>query len=200
MMNYFQPCNNQPKSIMTFTFFSFFFLVASVAAAGRENPLVELSSRDDLIELAGYGEEKLSTVVVSGTVLCNSCLDRNSHRQPHPIRGGLVAVSCHATGKSTRKSNWVRGMTDEYGEFFLDLPSHLHAIPNLENKCIVKILQLPKNSPCHRAFTGKHKRIKLISSGNGSRVYTTQGIHLTPKSTQPCMHKGRKGKKRVHSY
>ncbi|MBA0703143.1 hypothetical protein Goari_020636 [Gossypium aridum] len=36
--------------------------------------LYEFSSRDEMVHLAGYGEEKLSTILVTGTVLYEACL------------------------------------------------------------------------------------------------------------------------------
>ncbi|MBA0746096.1 hypothetical protein Gogos_008639, partial [Gossypium gossypioides] len=35
--------------------------------------LYEFSSRDEMVHLAGYGEEKLSTILVTGTVLYEAC-------------------------------------------------------------------------------------------------------------------------------
>ena len=98
-----------------------------------------------------------------------------------------MGISCHTSGK-VRKSNWVRGFTDKYGDFLIDLPSHLHAIPNLERVCLVKVLHMPKNSPCPKAFNGKPKGVKLLTIDNGIRTYTTQTIHLTPQKH----HKGAK--------
>lgn len=44
--------------------FFFFFLVTSEATK------YQLWSREELVKLAGYGEDKLSTVIVMGTLLC----------------------------------------------------------------------------------------------------------------------------------
>ncbi|PWA69112.1 Pollen Ole e 1 allergen/extensin [Artemisia annua] len=49
------------------------------------------------------------------------------------IVGASIAVSCD-TNRKMSKSDWVRGRTDEYGDFFIDLPSHLHAVPNMEEE------------------------------------------------------------------
>ncbi|GFZ03346.1 pollen Ole e 1 allergen and extensin family protein [Actinidia rufa] len=163
MTTHFHGCNN----LVTITTF-IFFLVGSPAVAGRDNPLVEImSSGEELVQMAGYGEEKLSSVLVSGA---------------------LVAVSCHTIEK-TSKSNWVRGTTDEFGDFLMDLPSHLHAIPNLDKRCLVKVLRLPNNPLCHPGFSRKQlTRLKLSSVGNGIRTYTTRSLHLTPKPPQGCTH------------
>ncbi|XWS19276.1 hypothetical protein CRYUN_Cryun31cG0001800 [Craigia yunnanensis] len=32
--------------------------------------------------------------------------------------------------------------------FLIDLPSHLHGIPNLQKICAVKVLRIPSNSMC----------------------------------------------------
>ncbi|CAH1448196.1 unnamed protein product [Lactuca virosa] len=178
---------------MIIMFFIFFFLGASaMAEAGPRNPLVDLSTPDELLSLAGYGEEKLSTVIVGGTLHCDTYFNRKSIS--HPISGALVAVSCD-NNKKRSKSNWVRGKTDEYGDFLIDLPSHLHAISNMEKRCVVRIVHLPKISPCHRRFTSKHIRIKLTSSGNGIRTYSTDEIHLGHKQqhSQPSKNIRSKG-------
>ena len=76
---------------MVFVFISFLFLLvlATPAMARRQiNPLVELPSGEKLAEMAGYGEEKLSTVMVSGTVLCEACSnDQNGLTNPQTVSG-----------------------------------------------------------------------------------------------------------------
>ncbi|GFZ10636.1 pollen Ole e 1 allergen and extensin family protein [Actinidia rufa] len=241
MVSHFLGCNNLVR-LMFLMFMSFLFLQATPAMAGRQiNPLVEFSSREELAEMAGYGEEKLSTVLVSGTVLCEACSDENGQTNPQTMSvlwgGGedskssvdtgvagkrmkvavgrlsdlrdknrrktgrscfgtalqwssaLVAVSCH-TNQKTSKSNWVESTTDEFGDFLIDLPSHLHAIPNLDKRCLVKISRLPKNSPCHPAFTGKQTGLKLSSAANGIRTYTAENLYLTRKTSPKCMFAG----------
>ena len=42
--------------------------------ATEEDPLFELSNQEDFVQMAGYGEEKLSTVLVTGSVHCEACL------------------------------------------------------------------------------------------------------------------------------
>lgn len=49
------------------------------------NPLIELSSREELAKIAGYGEEKLSTVFLHGTLLCG--------HTPHPVQGLISTFS-----------------------------------------------------------------------------------------------------------
>ncbi|KVI01128.1 Pollen Ole e 1 allergen/extensin [Cynara cardunculus var. scolymus] len=110
-----------------------------------------------------------------------------------------MAVSCD-TSRKTSKSDWVRGITDEYGDFVIDLPSHLHALPNMEKRCRLKILQLPNASPCHQAFTGEYRGIKFSSAKNGIRTYTAHEIHLTPKNPQACMNEKGRGKMLVHTF
>ncbi|XP_059624833.1 uncharacterized protein LOC132268112 [Cornus florida] len=199
MMSHFCGCNKFMMIIM-FLMFIFSFFLGTPVVAGREiNPLVELSSREDLVQMAGYGEDRLSTVLVSGTLLCEDCLDdQKTPLHPRPVSGASVAVSCLVCRK-TKKSILIRGTTDEYGDFLIDLPSHLHAIPNLEKICLVRVLQLPKDSLCRPdpAFTGKHKAIKLSSVGNGIRTYTAQRIHLTQKPSEACTSNTRDGKEEM---
>ncbi|XP_021719839.1 uncharacterized protein LOC110687490 [Chenopodium quinoa] len=161
--------------------------------------VLEMSSRDEMVQMAGYGEEKLSTVLITGSVICyEACLaaKHGNHHQlklpPQPISGALVGAECQAN-KKVKSPSWAKTVTDEYGEFMIELPSNLHGIPNLDKKCSVKILELPKDSPCHLS-TVKNKEIKLSSVGNGIRTYTTGKIELLnimPEKSEACM-KGQK--------
>lgn len=182
-------------------------LIASKEAGEDEDEslemkwVLEMSSRDDMVQMAGYGEEKLSTVLITGAVVCNKvCLaakDSDQHQLQlplQPISGALVGAVCH-TNKKDKNPSWAKAVTDKYGEFMIDLPSHLHGIPNLDNVCSVKILELPKDSPCHQSdFVSEHKEIKLASVGNGIRTYTTGRmafLHTMPESSEACQ-KGQK--------
>jgi len=58
----------------------------------EEKAVLELSSRDDMVRMAGYGEDKLSTVIITGMVVCDrACLKAShGHRHqlpPHPVSG-----------------------------------------------------------------------------------------------------------------
>ncbi|CAA2962902.1 Hypothetical predicted protein [Olea europaea subsp. europaea] len=161
-------------SLVKMVFFNFILFCLGTAMAEQGNFIIEPSSRKDSVNWAGYGEEKLSTVVISGKVICQS----KASMQTNPISGASVAVLCGTPG--TTSKSWAEGTTDDHGEFFLDLPSHLHAIPNLERICCVKVHHLPESSPCQQSFTEKHKGIKLTSIGEGIRTYTTHNIHLVP--------------------
>lgn len=159
--------------------------------------LYEFSSRGEMVHMAGYGEEKLSTVLVTGTVLCEACL----HAQPDhqlrawPISGAVVAVKCQTPCKSISGS--AQATTDEYGEFLIDLPSHLHGIPNLQKICSVKVLRIPKNSMCRPALVKKRKGLKFSSVGSGIRTYTAGRIrfqHITSKPIKACIRRANSSK------
>lgn len=65
--------------------FLFVFCVVNGPATGaKENtdPLTELFNTDESIKFAGYGEDKLSTVLVTGNLLCHPLYQR-----PFPISG-----------------------------------------------------------------------------------------------------------------
>ncbi|XP_054778787.1 uncharacterized protein LOC129286779 [Prosopis cineraria] len=149
---------------------------ASAAGEDTEGDLFQLLSRKEMVQMAGYGEEKLSTVLVTGSVHCEAHdLHGKADQQIHawPIPGASVAVNCHSHGSEWRgKSTVARGITDEYGDFMIDLPSYLHAIPNLEKICRVKVHQIPKNSQCQLAYVKRHKKLRLSTFGNGIRTYS----------------------------
>lgn len=69
--------------IMPFLFIVFFFVIETLTMA------TEFSGGDDefMINLAGYGETKLSTVLVGGTLLCDACSNDESQLQRHAVSG-----------------------------------------------------------------------------------------------------------------
>ncbi|KAL0761151.1 hypothetical protein Bca101_077301 [Brassica carinata] len=122
-----------------------------------------------MVEMAGYGEQKLSSVIIAGSLLCDTSR-------------ATVAIKCHTGYK--RRSKWIKAVTDDLGEFEIDLPSQLHAIPDMENTCVVKPVHVPKLYRCNHRSTNTHKRIKLVSSTNGFRVYTSGKIKLQGHSSR----------------
>ncbi|CAA3019382.1 uncharacterized protein LOC111408172 [Olea europaea var. sylvestris] len=161
--------------MMFLTLLGFFCLGAS-AAARWQTGILEFSGREELANWGGYGEEKLSRVIISGKILCQANRHDKAPFHSYSVSGAQVAVICNTSGK-TRKI-WAKGTTDEYGEFIIELPSHLHAIHNLEKICLVKVFHLPKRSACRRE---KHENIELTSTGDGIRSYTTHNIYLMSK-------------------
>jgi len=88
-------------------------------------------------------------------------------------------LKCHSHGRKW-KGKWstvARGVTDEFGEFIVDLPSQLHAIPNLEKVCSVKIHRIPK-AICRAVGVKKQKGLRLSSFGNGIRTYSAGNIRI----------------------
>ncbi|KAF2576588.1 hypothetical protein F2Q70_00002329 [Brassica cretica] len=149
-------------------FLLFFFLFHLAFAAARK-----IWSRTEMLEMAGYGEQKLSSVIITGSLICNTS---PSHLHSIAIPGATVAIKCHTGYK--RRSKWTKAVTDDLGEFEIDLPSQLHAIPDLENTCVIKPIHVPELYRCHHNSTNTHKRIKLVSSTNSFRVYTSGKIRL----------------------
>ncbi|KAF5728526.1 hypothetical protein HS088_TW21G00674 [Tripterygium wilfordii] len=161
-----------------------------------------LYSNREMVQIAGYGDEKLSTVLVTGSVVCEACLhgDGELHLRQWPIPGARVVVHCHDQAKSKRSSK-TASWTDEYGDFVVDLPSHLHAIPNLEKACSLKVVRLPNNSKCRpipNHYLKKHNYSLSVENGkgngneneNGIRTYNTGKIkflHRTSKRSPPCI-------------
>ncbi|KAH7545382.1 uncharacterized protein LOC107416006 [Ziziphus jujuba] len=186
-MSYFCGSNNL---VMMYILFIFFFIRSSMAEHD-EDQLFELFSREDMVQVAGYGEEKLSTVLISGSVHCETCL-HDAQLHAWPMSGVLVGINCHKNGKRS-KSNWVRAVTDEFGDFTIDLPSNLHSIPNLDKSCRVKVLRVPKKSMCQPTYVRRHKGLRLSSIQNGVRTYNAGRIRFQHSSSTPieaCVKKG----------
>ncbi|KAL5715603.1 hypothetical protein ACHQM5_017402 [Ranunculus cassubicifolius] len=171
-------------------------MVATPVSGQHENPLAELSTRSQLVELAGYGEEKLSSVVVTGTVVCEACLEGEARPYVIPVSGALVGILCK-NGKKNMKHTWAEEAgTNEYGDFLIDLPSHLHAIQSLEKACFVKVLRLPKISPCKRVPNKNYTRIMLQSAQNNVRTYITVGdirVPMVSRHASSCLRKQNHG-------
>ncbi|CAH2078802.1 unnamed protein product [Thlaspi arvense] len=125
-------------------------------------------SRKEMVEMAGYGELKLSSVLLTASLISSSS---------DPIPGATIGIKCHTGFRS--RSKWIKAVTNELGQFFIDLPSHLHAIPDLEKSCSIKPLSVPNPYRCSLKI---HRGIKLVSSSDGFRVYTAGNItlHKTP--------------------
>ena len=79
------------KFVVLFIIFFIFFAAASAlgARAAQENLLFEVSSREELVQIAGYGEEKLSTVLVTGSIHCEACLHADDQLRAWPVSGSL---------------------------------------------------------------------------------------------------------------
>ncbi|OAY76732.1 uncharacterized protein LOC109718056 [Ananas comosus] len=157
-------------------------VVCSAAATAQQDSTFMHLSRAELARIAGYGEERLSSVLVTGALVCDACFLPGPHLRTSNIRGAKVAVACEIEEKR-RKINWAYGTTDEYGEFIVDLPSHLHAIPRLDKDCAVRILHIPNDSHCRPTSHVNPRRIWLSSVGNSIRVYTTGAVRLSNKQT-----------------
>ncbi|ESQ55712.1 hypothetical protein EUTSA_v10026465mg [Eutrema salsugineum] len=137
-----------------------FFMVALGEAVGERMRW----SRKEMVEMSGYGELKLSSVLLTASLLSSSS---------DPIPGATIGIKCH-TG-IRKRSNWIKAVTNDLGQFVIDLPSHLHAIPDLDKACLIKPLSVPKQFRCSPNI---HRGIKLVSSSNGFRVYTGGNITL----------------------
>ncbi|XP_034578839.1 uncharacterized protein [Setaria viridis] len=166
-------------------------LVFAAAAAMEEAsslPVVEpmelYFSPAELARIAGYGEEPVSSVSVSGQVACELCLRRGSDLLAFELPGAKVAVLCETECPNDQAANSALATTDEFGNFTIDLPSQLHATANLERACTVKVLQLPADSSCRlRHQPSTTYGLMLASQEDGVRAYTTGVIRLQNNDT-----------------
>ncbi|CAL9145651.1 uncharacterized protein LOC135628510 [Musa acuminata AAA Group] len=150
------------------------------AAVMSEGTAMQLAHAE-LVRVAGYGDERLSTVLVTGTLLCSARMHRSPGLFTSNVPGAKVAVACKTEGR--RELSWAYGLTDDYGEFIVDLPSHLHANPKLEEDCIVRVLRVPKKgSFCDLVAGVRSKHIMLSSVGESIRVYTAGTLILSHRT------------------
>ncbi|KAM3311055.1 hypothetical protein ACQJBY_031610 [Aegilops geniculata] len=156
-------------------------LLFATAVAGA--PMELYFSQAELARIAGYGEEPVSTVLVSGQVACQLCLRPGSDLLTFDLPGSKVAVTCTTEGPNTMANSAV-AITNEYGNFSIELPSRLHATPSLENACSVKVLELPPDSACRvGGGHGSSHGLRLSSSNGSVRTYTTGVIRLQHDGT-----------------
>ncbi|MQM07914.1 hypothetical protein Taro_040756 [Colocasia esculenta] len=173
---------HQGKRFLFFFFSCVFFFPChcQTSAEGWAMPLQY--SREELSRVAGYGEEPLSSVLVAGTVVCDVCLQGETEFRTSYVQGAKVAVRCK-TEDMKKNFSWAHGRTDEYGDFTVDLPSQLHATPNLESACMVRVVRAPRASPCRGVRLRSKSTVKLSSVGNSIRVYSAGIIRLESYST-----------------
>ncbi|KAJ8760202.1 hypothetical protein K2173_011058 [Erythroxylum novogranatense] len=189
--------NMKLTAMALFDVFFFFFtsiicLQASSMAEEDVKPLYNYLSRNEMVKVAGYGEEKLSTVMVTGTALCEACLRGEPQLRSWPIPGASVTVNCRTRGKLGERTSSAQVVTDEFGDFVIDLPSRLHSIPDLERTCCLEVLRIPRNSSCRPAHVRKQKTLKLLSADSGTRHYsigTVNFLHLLSRPLQACNNK-----------
>jgi len=139
-------------------------------------------ARAESIEFAGYGEEKLSNVVVVGNVFCDTCLKHQFSRESsHVITGALVALECSINRKTT--ASITRVESDEYGDFAVDIPSLFHLEERI-NRCSVSLLSSPEDS-CNTPSTTAPSKLVLLSNSNGLRTYSAGSLSYHPQDI-PC--------------
>ncbi|CAM0957636.1 unnamed protein product [Alopecurus aequalis] len=169
-------------------------LLLGTAAAAAARPMELSFSPAELARIAGYGEEQVSTVLVSGQVACELCLRPGSDLLTFEQPGSKVEVTCATEGPNKMdKYSSFAATTDEYGNFTIELPSRLHATPSLENACSVKVLELPPDSACGASGSrGFSYSLRLSSSEDGIRTYTTGVIRLQHDDTRSdkCVQEG----------
>ncbi|KAF0929266.1 hypothetical protein E2562_019588 [Oryza meyeriana var. granulata] len=165
-----------------------FLLLGAVVTATEAVAVVPMEvyfSPAELVRIAGYGEEPVSTVVVSGQVVCELSLGPpGSDLLTFELPGAAVGVACETEGTKTMAYS-VFAITDENGNFTIELPSRLHATPNLEKACSVMVLQLPLETVCRlRHGPSSSHGIRLSSSEDGVRTYMTGVIRLQHHDTK----------------
>ncbi|RLN38977.1 uncharacterized protein C2845_PM01G46180 [Panicum miliaceum] len=164
-------------------------LVTAAAKAEQEallpaEPMELYFSPAELARIAGYGEEPVSLVLVSGQVACELCLRPGSDLLAFELPGAKVALLCKTDGPNDQVADSAFATTDAFGNFTIDLPSQLHATANLERACTVKVLQLPADSSCRlRHCPSTTYGLRLSSEEDGIRAYTTGVIRLQNSDT-----------------
>uniref|UniRef100_A0A0D9XII1 Uncharacterized protein n=1 Tax=Leersia perrieri TaxID=77586 RepID=A0A0D9XII1_9ORYZ len=118
----------------------------------------------------------------------NSLFSQASQQQDKTKKkdSAKVAVACATESPNKQATNSVFAATDEFGNFTIHLPSRLHATPNLENACVVNVLQLLPDSACslrHRPAASYRLRPSSAAAADGVRGYTAGVIRLQHRGT-----------------
>lgn len=91
-------------------------------------------------------EDKASgSVMVTGNVFCDACLEGKRSENGYIISGASVAVECRLNRK-TMMTVSIRGEIDEKGEFKVELPSNIFESADQLSMCFVKLLKSPDKS------------------------------------------------------
>ncbi|PRQ28210.1 hypothetical protein RchiOBHm_Chr5g0000571 [Rosa chinensis] len=99
MSSYFCSNHKLRRNSINMYYYNIFFFCCCLITVSRaddhdqvsvqqQNPLHQLlSSRKDLVQIAGYGEEKLSTVLITGSVHCEEAcsLSDDHEHQAHQL-------------------------------------------------------------------------------------------------------------------
>ncbi|CAN6470623.1 unnamed protein product [Victoria cruziana] len=150
---------------------------SSVAVDEEDQLIASITERDVLASSAGYGEEKLSSVLVMGSVVCKPC----GGAIPEIASGATVVVKCRRGKRRIR----TRALTDEYGDFTIELPSEAHAWPRLEKSCRVRVHRLSRKSACYPRFSDQPTALSLSSVGNGVRAYDAGVVSVKKNNGSP---------------
>jgi len=114
-------------------------------------------------------EEKASaSVVVTGNVFCDTCLEHSLSENGYVISGASVALECSLNRKTMTVS--ITAETDENGEFKVELPSNIFHSADPLNKCSVKPLRSPYDS-CSIPSKSAPSSLTLQSESNGVLTY-----------------------------
>jgi len=114
-------------------------------------------------------EEKDSgSVVVTGNVFCDACLEGRPSQNGYVISGASVALECNLNRKTMSVS--ITAETDENGEFKVELPSNIFHSADPLNKCWVKPLRSPYDF-CRIPSNSEPSRLRLLSESNGVVAY-----------------------------
>ncbi|KAH9329406.1 hypothetical protein KI387_001514, partial [Taxus chinensis] len=117
------------------------------------------SGTAESVEFAGYGEERVSNVVVEGNVACEACNSIN--------RGGVVGLECRINIDDELQLVQV-AESDEYGDFRMEVPSGFHTEERV-NTCSVRVL----SSSCMASTHNSSKLVLMATDRDGVRIYTS---------------------------
>merc|ERR1711915_7638 len=108
------------------------------------------------------------SVVVTGNVFCDACLEGRPSQNGYVISGASVALECSLNRKTMTVS--ITAETGENGQFKLKLPSNIFHSADPLNKCWVKPLRSPYDF-CRIPSKSEPSRLTLLSESNGVVTY-----------------------------
>jgi len=136
-------------------------------------------------------EDKASgSVVVTGNVFCDTCLEGRRSENGYVISGASVAVECRLNRK-TMITVSIRGETDEKGEFKVELPLNIFESADQLSMCSVKLLKSTDKSCRIPSKSAPASSLTLQSFVNGILTYSA-GSFSYRHETAPgsCYRKG----------
>ncbi|XP_074586798.1 uncharacterized protein LOC141842654 [Curcuma longa] len=124
-------------------------------------------------------EARVDTVLVTGTVYCDTCFRPTLSKSSHFISDGLVAVECGSSG-SNRPSYRTVVRTNRRGVFRAQLPTNIGERLHSLESCAVELIKANQPFCAVASSATVPRRLRLKSRRHGVHVYSAGFFSFKP--------------------